>query len=624
VNHTDAGFVILDPQLIVQWLNGDFVQLLEGTGKTGRCWDVLCGADDKCDDCPAHQAVATARVVHHEMRRTLNDVEHYLYATAVPIVGADGAVVETIVMVQNLTDLEVLRRSQAKLQSSEEIFRSLSNSSPIGIFRTNDAGDGLYVNPRFCEITGFNEEVLLHKGWKCAVHPDDVDHVIKWTAEGAASGQPYEGEFRLKRQDGNIAWVNVRIAPIIIELSSGGWVGTMVDVTDRRLGENKLKRAKEVAENASRAKSEFLANMSHEIRTPMNGVIGMTNMLARRGLDEPQSKLLGHVLSSAEGLMTIINDILDYSKIEAGRLEIERVPMDLREVISAVGDLLAASATSKGIAYDTAIGEDLPEMLMGDPVRVRQVITNLVSNAIKFTESGHVKIGVETIMLDESGALIRIAVEDTGIGIPQSKIDGIFDKFTQADTSTTRKYGGTGLGLAICTQLVELMCGSIEARSQEGVGTEFSVTLHLPLPDSSSELLSHFEEQEDTFRVEGSILVVEDNLINQELVMMILGDLGCEAVVAANGEDAVRLVEGSTYDLILMDCQMPVMDGYEATRRIRELGISTPIVALTAHAMSGDREKCHECGMQDYVAKPIRVQDIKMVLNKYLERTQPS
>ena len=381
-----------------------------------------------------------------------------------------------------------------------------------------------------------------------------------------------------------------------------------------------LAAAVEAAQAASRAKSQFLAKMSHEIRTPLNGVIGMTELLMHTSMTPAQREYVQTARLSGDALLGLVNNVLDLSKIEAGRVEIEAVAFDLDSVIEEVAAPFRESALDRGLSLVALVPSSVPRLLVGDPYRLRQVLANLVSNAVKFTEQGRVAIRVSVAEADGAQVTLAFVVEDTGPGIPPEQQARIFDAFAQADGSTTRRYGGTGLGLAIARQLCVLMGGDIAVTSEPGCGASFRFTVRFRLAGEVKATAPAPRDtvDEDAPRIAARVLLVEDNRVNLLVAAGMLGRIGCTVETAATGKEALARLADGRFDLVLMDCQMPDMDGFETTAAIRAReaadGVRLPIVALTANAVEGDRDHCLSAGMDDYLAKPFRLTDLRRVV----------
>ncbi len=666
-------------------------------------------------------------------------------------VRAGKTVVKVVGAIQDMTETYKARQERDRLLDLSIDMIAVGDLN--GYFRS--------VNPAWQKSLGHGSDFLLSRPILDLVHPEDRDatRVILRQLSGGSGVTEFEN--RMLHRDGTYRWVNWNAVPFVPEQS---FYAILHDVTHRKRQEEELLAAKQAAESANTAKSEFLASMSHEIRTPMNGVIGMLGLLRDTRLDAEQREFLETARTSAETLLEIINEILDFSKVESGHIEIEEVSFDMRQTTEEVAELLSPRVRSGEVDLILRYDPASPVNLVSDQGRIRQILLNLVGNALKFTERGHVFLDV-SVVPEEDGHVLQVSVQDTGIGIPKDKLPRVFERFVQADSSTTRRYGGTGLGLPITKRLVELLGGTIGVESTEGEGSEFQFRLPVKIagirqeqaehtrlagtrvlvvddnavnrrvlsevlraagmdggaevsaedalealrkaaeeghpyrmalvdyqmPDMDGLKLAHRiiaakdipplvmlllssisetvrpqrladagfsgqmtkpirqrqllelmqrtwdqfhsstgegeadtplasaeapAEQPSTFR--GRVLMVEDNRVNQLVTERTLTKLGCHVDTAGNGQEAVEMAAVLPYDLILMDCQMPVMDGYEATGELRRQGAKLPIVAMTANAMQGDREKCLEAGMDDYISKPVRREDLIRVLTRYI------
>ena len=703
-----------------------------------------------------------------EVQRKPDGTLSWIHIIKVPITDRSGRVIGTQGMYWDITERKRAEAELLKLSAAVE-------QSPVSIVVTNLRGNIEYANRRSSEVTGYRNAELVGQNPRILQSGETPSAEYQKLWETITTGGTWRGELHNRRKNGELYWEEAAISPIRDAAGqTTHYLAVKEDITARKRVQEELTSAKLAAEAAAHAKSEFLANMSHEIRTPMNGVIGMTNLLLDTKLDPEQRQFAESVRNSADNLMTIINDILDFSKIEAGKLTFEELDFELTETIESTMTMLSERALTKGLELINVIADDVPTRLRGDPGRLRQVLTNIVSNALKFTDHGEVVLRVGLESATDTHTTIRFAVTDTGIGISPETQKRLFQSFSQADSSTTRKFGGTGLGLAISKQLVLLMGGDIGVESAVGHGSTFWFTAHLEkqsgeprlapphireLADlrvlvvddnaTNRQILSHqlfawkmqqqsaeggqealgllraaaaagrphhfalldmqmpamdgmtlahaikhdpticgtrlimltslghrftkaelqaagieaylvkpvqavrlFDsllaivsrslpplplpatggDNKNSARVAvpqfgGRILVAEDNQVNQKIACAQLKKFGCTVDVAAHGLEVLEALSRIKYDLIFMDCQMPEMDGYEATQTIRELEqdlkhpcgwkAPIPIVAMTANAMLGDREKCLTVGMNDYVSKPIRPSELQSVLERW-------
>jgi len=506
-------------------------------------------------------------------------------------------------------------RTQELRKVSEDYRRIFDNAhDPIFIFRPADEVV-LNVNRRACEIYGFSREELV--GMSLIDISENVDRGRDQVAQTMSQGVFYNFESVQFRKDGSRMFLEINASLIEYE-GQTAILSINRDVTERRKAGD-MRLAKEAAEQADQAKSRFLANMSHEIRTPMAGVLGLVDLLLKTELSPTQRGYGELIQTSAGSLLRLIDDVLDFSKIEAGRLSLERVPFDLHATLREIVELLRFRASARRTELSLALSPDVPEWVWGDPGRLRQVLTNLVGNAVKFTEGGQVEVQVERL----ADARLRFLVSDTGIGIPQEVRSRLFTLFSQADSSTSRRFGGSGLGLAISQRIVEQMNGEIGYESTPDVGSVFWFILPFDpaAPPSPAPCLPTGVAAARSDGRQYRILVAEDNAINQLVITHELAALGHEVIAVNNGLEALKALEENVFDLVLMDCQMPELDGYEASRRIRASPGEIrriPIVALTAHALKEDLERCIEAGMNDTITKPFREDVLRQKLERWL------
>jgi PAS domain S-box-containing protein len=711
------------------------------------------------EECPMHHSLVEGAIsnIDDEVLWRKDNTCFPVEYTSVPI-RKDDSVIGTVVMFRDITERKQAEEDLQKLSSAVE-------QSPVSVVITNPEGTIEYVNPKFTEVTGYSAEEAIGQNPRVLNADIQPSEYYKKMWDTIKAGEVWQGEFANKKKNGDIFWENATIAPI--RNSEGRvthFVAVKEDITARKKADQELKKAKETAEEATRAKSDFLANMSHEIRTPMNAVIGLSDLCLRTDLSPKQNDYLVKIHSSANSLLGIINDILDFSKIEAGKLDMESIPFELDKVLNNLATIISVKTEEKGLELLFSRHPDVPLNLMGDPLRLGQILTNLANNAVKFTDKGEIIVLISLNELSEKKCTLEFRVKDSGIGMTDEQQSRLFKSFSQADTSTTRKYGGTGLGLAISKQLVELMGGAIWVESEPEKGSTFAFTAEfsiaklqqkaplMPSPDlrgmkvlvvddnenariiftayleqfsfnveqarTGEEALALMKGSEEPFSlvlldymmpglngietagkihetfsesdikmilvsslnqadymddpgfelldnylskptnpsllfdvimeafgkldhaakkskkhseskdmtglqaIRGArILLVEDNKINQQVATELLEQVGFYVDVANNGQESLDMIEQTTYDCLLMDVQMPVMDGYTATTKIREMKKHSdlPILAMTANALAEDKKRTLEAGMNDHLTKPINPDDLFKALVKWIE-----
>lgn len=556
---------------------------------------------------------------------------------AAPLRNTQGAIGGSILI---LADITQSKRAEQRLRESEERYRDLFENAHDLIYSIDLNGKIMSLNKAAERATGYTRGEALTMNAAQLLKPRDLVRARQIIQSHLAGGSANKCEVAVVTKHGREMLLELSNRLLFDKGRPAGIQGIARDITDRKrwevqLGQyarelqqknEELSAALNAAREATEAKSRFLANMSHEIRTPMNGVVGMTELLLGTALAPEQREYAEAVRSSAEALLSVINDILDISKIEAGKMELVEAPFEPGSVLDQVCALLAVQARPKGLQLTASLDAAVPRVLIGDGARLRQVITNLVGNAIKFTDRGEVSIRMEVEREAAGISVIRAAIRDTGIGIAPEHRTRLFESFTQADTSTTRRYGGTGLGLAISRQLIELMGGHIGFDTEVGRGSTFWFTVPLRkaagahVSSTEGDLRSLNAALSEADRSGVRILLAEDNEVNRRIALRMLEKSGFQAEAVENGRQAVDAVASGCYDLVLMDVHMPEMDGFAATAAIRSRegeARHTPIIAMTARAMSGDREKCLAAGMDDYVSKPVRLEDLRRAVIRW-------
>ena len=627
----------LDPQMRIIWVN-DPVQkhlgLPQDEFRKKQCFEVLQGIGKPCSGCTASKSLQTGRSEEGELFTP--DGKTWLSRSS-PIKDAENKIVGVVHVALNITDR---KRAESALKESERLLGSIINFLPDATFVIDKNGKVFSWNRAIEKMTGIEAEDILGKGdheysipFYGERRPVLIDLVKKYDPASSATYENMKrepdgslvGEAYTSRLNGGDVYL-LGSASALYDSDGNYWgaIESIRDITSRKRAEEDLLRSKERAESATRAKTEFLANMSHEIRTPLNAIIGLTGLLLEEELTAAQKEHVEIIRSSGDALLDVLNNILDLSKIEAGMIDLEKEPFELKNCVEWAVSLVAADAKMKGLGTGIEIDGNTPAVVLGDPTRLRQILINLLNNAVKFTEKGEVTVHVSSRPPGDADARheIHFAVKDTGIGIPDEKKDRLFQPFSQIDASMTRRYGGTGLGLAISKRLVEMMGGRIWVESELGSGSTFHFSISAlqatgTPPESPGDPLPPKRDSDLSLDLNLQVLLAEDNTVNQVVTRKMLGRLGLKADIAVNGLEVLEALAKRHYDVVLMDVQMPEMDGLEATRAIRRKWPSArqpSIIAMTASAMEGDREKCLEAGMDDYISKPIRLESLKTAL----------
>jgi PAS domain S-box-containing protein len=538
-----------------------------------------------------------------------------------------------IILLRLNRDIVLRKEAEQRLRENQSWLQAILDNTTSLIYIKDPAGRYIMVNRRFQEIIGVKDQDIIGKTDASISTPEAADHYKTLDERVLRSGKSLEIEEVVSSNGTDVHLLSVKFPLLDSSGRTIGIGGVATDISERVIQEQQLIAARDEAQTARSMQELFLANMSHEIRTPMNGIQGMTDLLLETPLTGQQREFAGVIKRSVNNLLVIVNDVLDFSKIKAGKLAIEKIEFRLKDVLDNIFAMFEHRMKQHGLGWQVDIDPAIPGVLRGDPYRLNQVLINLVGNALKFTETGRIRVGVRlqedaTVMADRQDravgrVILAFSVSDTGIGIPESSLPHIFDHFSQAGLDISRRYGGTGLGLAICQQLLQLQGGDITVTSAEGKGTTFDFQLPYeyeelhpaaaPVPTVLADYSSCLAGRR--------FLVAEDNEVNQQLVDHVLKRGGGEVQLTGNGEEALEhLRQGKQYDLIIMDLQMPVMDGYAATRAIRgELGMDTPIIAMTATALVGERLRCFEVGMNDYMTKPFEFAELYKRILSLLE-----
>ncbi|MGD0383439.1 MAG: ATP-binding protein, partial [Thermoguttaceae bacterium] len=636
----EVEVLLLDPEMRIIWTNAGAAMPSNRRDEDFRgryCYQALQGRDAPCPGCTAKEACGSGRFQEGEI--TLPDGRSMLTRSN-PLKNEQGKTISVIHVAVDITRRKLMERA---LIEREARLRNIVENALEIIYTLTPEGMISYASPRWTQLIGHKSPDLVGRSFVSFLHPSDRTAFQSYFAAAAAGdGQNQRIEFRMENCNGLWRWYGTTLSAV---KDSQGWlkefVGIAEDITDRKHSEEELRKAKEAAEAATLAKAEFLTNISHEIRTPMTAILGFAEMLLE-SIERPQDVVAANTIKrNGEYLLRIINDILDLSKIETGRFVAEQAKCSPRELIDDVVSMMKVRGDAKGLPLLVEFVGSIPQTIRTDPIRMRQILVNLIGNAVKFTEEGHICIQVRLAENDGKEPLLECKIIDTGIGMSEEQIKRLFEPFTQGDASTSRKYVGMGLGLALSKRLAGTLGGDITFSSVKGQGSTFVFTLGTGSLENVRMLQidNTLEDQPASLQgltppvsqhLSGRILLVEDGLDNQRLLALILRKAGAKVTIVNNGKEALEKViaeqkksladgiQTPPFDVILMDMQMPEMDGYEATWRLREMGYTAPIIALTAHAMNHDREKCLSAGCDEYLTKPIDREILFSTISRYL------
>ncbi len=512
-----------------------------------------------------------------------------------------------------------LRLAEIELDNLKR-YRNLADAIPHIVWKARADGTMEYFNKVWSDYTGLTQEQSVGTGWQESLHKEDLNKFLKIWIQAMGQNHSFEVEVRIRSRENKFNWHWVRAVPEISDNNSISWLGTCTNIHDRKISIEELANAQKVAVEANLAKTHFLANMSHEIRTPMGAILGFTELMQHPNQSsEQRDHCIATIHRNGKQLLSIIDEILDISKVETGHLDVEHIELNIISMFNEIKSLLTIQTERKGLEFKFVFGTKIPESFCSDPTRLRQIIMNVVGNAIKFTEKGSVTVAADWLPLDSDPqkGLFKIRVTDTGVGIDKDHIDRLFQPFAQVDSSTTRRFGGTGLGLALSRKLAQALGGDVTLNeTNAGKGSSFEIVVavkalkgsrwvnDLSQPDQSDKIRKSFQNEKEILRGI-NVLLVDDAPDNQTVIGLFLGLAGAHVEFADNGEEGVEKALAGDFNVVLMDIQMPHVDGYEATRRLRRQGYDKPIIALTAHALKEERDRCLSVGCTDHFTKPI-------------------